>query len=82
MSQSHIKARPADTSQYDSDWMREIAADAANVQALINRLDELAIKAHRHIVAGDKLAAGMRIEEMREGLQLMGQLMGIKVGAN
>lgn len=82
MSQSHIKARPPDTSQYDSDWMREIAADAANVQQMMNRLDQLAIRAHHHTVAGDKVAAGMRIEEIREGLQLVGQLMGIKVGSN
>lgn len=63
------------------DWMRELDHDAQQIQAIIARIDELAYKASHTNALGDKQATGIRLAEIREGLQLLCQLMGVKLGS-
>lgn len=82
MSQSHITKRPDLSDQHNTDWMRELEVDANNFQAVMNRVHTLCNQAHFSITHGDKWGAGMKIEEIKEGLRLAGELVGIKVGEN
>lgn len=62
-----------------NDWIRDLDHDAQQVQTVIARVDELACKASHANSIGDKRATGIMLAEIREGLQLLCQLMGVKI---
>lgn len=75
MSQSSIKRSPL----LSDDWMRELEMDAQKMQSLVSRLDELARKALFDMGHGNTKDAGIRLLEIREGLQLLCELCGVKM---
>lgn len=77
MSQSHIRRQAVES----PDWMRELESDSMQVQAMLSRMDELCKKALFNLGAGNTVDAGIRLVEVREGLRLIGSLMGIKLQA-
>jgi hypothetical protein len=77
MSQSRIKSRglPENT-----DWMQELAQDAANWQAVVQNVDNLA-----SLVLGDLTlrrdykSAALRVAMIREGLGILCKLAGVEL---
>jgi hypothetical protein len=65
--------------EYNRDWMLELEHDAQQVQAVISRLDHLALKAIESITTRNAVDAGIRLTEIREGLRLLCELMGVKL---
>lgn len=68
------------TDQINSDdWLRELARDAANVEAVMMKVDTLLMMAMKNQKAGNITDAQIRISEAREGLRLIAQLTGMKL---
>lgn len=78
MSQTRIRRLP-NPDYHNHDWMRELEHDAQHVQAVIVRLDEIALRAITNLQQGATVEAGIRITELREGLRLLCDLMGVKI---
>lgn len=76
MSQTRIRVP-----QTNQDWMMELQHDAQQFQAVVERVDQLADMALRNLANGDKVDAGLRLMEIREGLNLICELAGIKRNA-
>jgi hypothetical protein len=66
---------------HSRDWMRELAADAQKVQAVITGIDVTTARAHIALRLGDYRQVAIRLEEIREGLRLVCELTGIKIQA-
>jgi hypothetical protein len=67
-------------SEKSNDWMRELAQDADNVQMVLKRIDELAARAQSDLAINkNPVGAMIRLGEIQEGIQLLCQLMGVKV---
>lgn len=78
MSQTKFRRLP-NPDYHNHDWMVELEHDAQQVQAVVSRLDELALRAINNLVTRNSVDAGIRLSEIREGLQLLCKLMGVKL---
>jgi hypothetical protein len=80
MSQTRLKAAPGNGIQ-SNDWMRELEQDAQNVQAVLTGIDVTATKAMFLLTHGDLRGAGIKLEEIREGLRLVCEITGLKMAS-
>ena len=78
MSQTRIR-HTFNPDYLNHDWMVELDHDAQHVQAVIVRLDELTLKAAQNLQSRNSVDAMIRISEIREGLRLLCNLMGVKI---
>jgi len=59
------------------DWMLELEMDAKNFASLINRIDELSIKAIDEWRRGNARSALIILGEIREGLDLIRKICNL-----
>jgi hypothetical protein len=80
MSQSRIRGvSHGINDEQSNDWMQELEADAQNFQAVLQRIEVLCQKSLFALGKGDKVGAGLRIQEIREGITLLCKLGGVRI---
>ena len=73
------KKEPRTIELSNTDWMAELEQDAGNIHAILTSLDTQAKMATENLKQRNVTDAIIRLEQIREGLRLVAELMGLKL---
>lgn len=79
MSKLEDRVRAVRREQLSRDFMLELDMDAQHIRTLLESLDQQALRCADNVKNRNPTDALIRLVEMREGLRLIAELMGLKI---